>query len=190
MPNAKRSLQTRNRKTPRKAEPKQDVPLRNVQDLQTPGSPASVLPEESGMAERSSAEELLEHLRKCITYSGLSPNEFAQQFSKVDPSVFMGQNRSKREMVNLKRRSADMVNHPAHYGGDTEHEVIRCLKAWGLESDALLWNAVKYIARSAKKGRQIEDLQKASFYLSRRIEALRSGDSAVAAGSDGAGSPG
>lgn len=64
------------------------------------------------------------------------------------------------------------VNHPSHYGGDVEHEVIKCLKAWGLESDALLWNAAKYISRSAKKGRQLEDLKKARFYLDRRISSL------------------
>jgi hypothetical protein len=36
------------------------------------------------------------------------------------------------------------VNGPAHYGGkDNPHEVIKCLEAWGLEKDALVWNAVK-----------------------------------------------
>ncbi len=64
----------------------------------------------------------------------------------------------------------EAVNHPSHYGGDVEHEVIKCLKAWGLESDALLWNAVKYIARAGKKERFTEDLEKSLFYLKRRIE--------------------
>lgn len=44
------------------------------------------------------------------------------------------------------------VNHPSHYGGDTAHETIKCLEAWGLEGDALLWNAAKYISRAGKKG--------------------------------------
>jgi hypothetical protein len=69
----------------------------------------------------------------------------------------------------------ELVNHPAHYGGDTPHEVIKCLEAWGLEWDALLWNAVKYIARSTRKGSQASDLEKARFYLDRRINSLRSG---------------
>jgi len=64
------------------------------------------------------------------------------------------------------------VDHPAHYGGDVPHEVVKCLEAWGLEADALLWNSVKYIARSAKKGHQIEDLEKAVWYLRRRIAQL------------------
>ena len=66
----------------------------------------------------------------------------------------------------------EAVHHPAHYGGDVPHEVVKCLEAWGLESDALLWNAVKYIARAGKKGNAAEDLKKASWYLSRRIERL------------------
>jgi len=66
----------------------------------------------------------------------------------------------------------ESVNHPSHYGGDVPHEVIKCLEAWGLESDALLWNVVKYIARAAKKGAPIEDLKKARFYLDRRISAM------------------
>jgi hypothetical protein len=68
----------------------------------------------------------------------------------------------------------DMVNHPSHYGGGTPHETIECLEAWGLESDALLWNAVKYISRAGKKSSStmLEDLEKASFYLRRRIAIL------------------
>ena len=63
----------------------------------------------------------------------------------------------------------ESVEHPLHYGGDCPHEVIKCLAAWGLESDALLWNAVKYIARAGKKGGFLTDLRKAQFYLNRRI---------------------
>jgi hypothetical protein len=64
------------------------------------------------------------------------------------------------------------VDHPPHYGGDTPHETIKCLEAWGLESDALLWNAVKYISRAGKKGNKLEDLKKAKNYLDRRIAAM------------------
>ena len=66
----------------------------------------------------------------------------------------------------------EAVNHPSHYGGDVPHEVIKCLEAWELEEDALLWNAVKYIARWKRKGIPIENLKKAQFYLNRRIEKL------------------
>lgn len=73
-----------------------------------------------------------------------------------------------------KSMADDPVNHPAHYGGDVPHETVKCLSAWGLESDALLWNAVKYISRAGKKGATIEDLKKARWYLDRRISCLES----------------
>lgn len=67
------------------------------------------------------------------------------------------------------------VHHPPHYGGDTPYEVIKVLKAWGLEGDALLWNVVKHVARAGKKDpkRVVEDLEKAQFYLARRIRDLK-----------------
>jgi hypothetical protein len=66
----------------------------------------------------------------------------------------------------------ESVNHPSHYGGDVPHEVVKCLEAWGLEKDALLWNSVKYISRAGKKASMIEDLKKARWYLDRRIATL------------------
>jgi hypothetical protein len=62
------------------------------------------------------------------------------------------------------------VDHPLHYGGDVPHETYKCLRAWGLEADALLRNAVKYLSRAGKKGSLLEDLKKARWYLDRRIE--------------------
>jgi hypothetical protein len=67
----------------------------------------------------------------------------------------------------------EMVNHPEHYGGDTPYEVIKVLEAWGLDESFCLGNAVKYIARAKKKGAQIEDLEKARWYLDREITNLR-----------------
>ena len=68
---------------------------------------------------------------------------------------------------------AETVNHPLHYGGDVPHETYKCLRAWGLESDALIWNAVKYLSRAGKKISKIEDLEKAVWYINNRIEQLR-----------------
>lgn len=72
--------------------------------------------------------------------------------------------------------SEDTVDHPQHYGGDTPHEVIKCLRAWGLESDAILWTVVCYIARADKKGNKLEDLKKAQWYLNYRITSLEKGE--------------
>ena len=70
------------------------------------------------------------------------------------------------DLVHQSRaKSNDSVNHPVHYCADATHEVAAFLAAWGLESDALLWNVVKYIARHGKKGDALEDLQKARWYL-------------------------
>jgi hypothetical protein len=82
---------------------------------------------------------------------------------QVSEAIRMGQDRESRELV----------NNPAHYGGDVPHEVVKCLEAWGLESDALLWNVVKYVARSGKKGPALYDLEKARWYLDRRINNLK-----------------
>lgn len=64
---------------------------------------------------------------------------------------------------------ADNINHPQHYtfGGI---EVIDAIEAWGLSFH--LGNVVKYVARASKKGRMIEDLQKARWYLTRAIRNL------------------
>lgn len=68
--------------------------------------------------------------------------------------------------------NAEMVAHPDHYGGDTTYEVIKVIEAWGLDNDAFLFNVIKYTARAGKKGKQLEDLKKAEFYLQRRIAIL------------------
>lgn len=67
----------------------------------------------------------------------------------------------------------ETVNHPQHYGGeDNPYETIKVIEAWNL--DFHLGNAVKYISRAGKKdpAKEIEDLKKALFYLSRKIENL------------------
>mgnify|MGYP001561240012 FL=1 len=68
----------------------------------------------------------------------------------------------------------EQVNHPPHYGGDVPHETWKCLKAWGLDKCAYLWNCVKYISRAGKKdpAKELEDLKKARWYLDKRIEEL------------------
>jgi hypothetical protein len=69
--------------------------------------------------------------------------------------------------------SNEMVNHPAHYGGENNvYEVIKVIEAW--ELDFHLGNTVKYISRAGKKGtdKELQDLKKAFWYLQRKIENL------------------
>jgi len=84
----------------------------------------------------------------------------------------MGDSKDPKGVYVDTRPTTDWVNHPPHYHVGSEHEVWKCLNAWGLELDALLWNAVKYIARSGKKGSTLEDLKKAQWYLNKRIELM------------------
>ena len=60
----------------------------------------------------------------------------------------------------------DPVHHPAHYTFGRV-EVIDAIEAWELGFH--LGNAVKYIARAARKGTELEDLEKARWYLDRYI---------------------
>jgi hypothetical protein len=79
-----------------------------------------------------------------------------------------------RSIVNIDvavRGTMSNVEHPEHYGGeDDPYEAIKVVEAWGLGFH--LGNVVKYIARAGKKGDELEDLQKARWYLDRAIANL------------------
>ena len=65
------------------------------------------------------------------------------------------------------------VNSPKYYGGkDNPYEAIKVIEEWNL--DFTLGNVIKYISRAGKKdpGKLIEDLEKARWYLDRKIEKL------------------
>lgn len=63
--------------------------------------------------------------------------------------------------------AADQVNHPVHY---TAHpsgvEAIDITEGFNFN----LGNAIKYIWRADYKGKAIEDLKKARFYVDREIK--------------------
>lgn len=65
----------------------------------------------------------------------------------------------------------DPVNHPRHYTTGTI-EVIDAIEGLGLDKDFLLGNVIKYVARAEHKGRALEDLRKAEWYLRRKIKNL------------------
>ena len=66
----------------------------------------------------------------------------------------------------------DIVNRPAHYT-DGKIEVIDFIEDKGLNFHR--GNAVKYIARAGKKdpAKEVEDLEKARWYINREIERLK-----------------
>jgi len=65
---------------------------------------------------------------------------------------------------------SDQVNHPKHYNSG-KIEVIEFLEDQKLEPHE--WNCVKYVCRAKHKGKRIEDLEKAIWYLRRKIEILK-----------------
>lgn len=64
------------------------------------------------------------------------------------------------------------VTHPKHYNSGNI-EVIEAIEDWKLNYHR--GNCVKYIARAGRKDpeKEIEDLEKAKWYLAREIETLR-----------------
>lgn len=83
---------------------------------------------------------------------------------------------TKQIQIDANKKSAEMVNHPSHYGGDTTYETVKVIAAWGL--GFLLGNAVKYISRAGKKdpAKLVEDLKKSRWYLDQAIQRLERGE--------------
>jgi hypothetical protein len=64
------------------------------------------------------------------------------------------------------------VEHPKHYNSG-KIEVIAAIEDWNLGFH--LGNVVKYVARAGKKdsSKTVEDLEKAKWYLERKIEEIK-----------------
>lgn len=76
-------------------------------------------------------------------------------------------------------KKKEKVNHPEYYGGDKPYEVIKCLEAWGGQClELCVGQALIYLARAGKKAETtlLEDLEKARWWIDRRIQQL-GGDS-------------
>lgn len=65
-------------------------------------------------------------------------------------------------------RTAEQVDHPAHYGGaDNPYETIKVLRAWLTPEEFrgfLKGNVIKYLSRAAAKGATQVDHEKAAWY--------------------------
>lgn len=97
---------------------------------------------------------------------------------KGDPSKFILKNHCEiiknKNGVDIKEikdvSGFDVIKKPSHYvRGNCE--VIKVIEAFDL--DYHTGNAIKYILRSKFKNNEIEDLQKAKRYLSRKINKLQ-----------------
>ena len=66
--------------------------------------------------------------------------------------------------MNQPAQQIETVDHPPHYTfGNIK--VIDAIEAWGLNH-----NVVKYVVRAPHKGKFLEDLRKARWYLDRQIQ--------------------
>ena len=75
-------------------------------------------------------------------------------------------------MIGIDMEYNEMVNHPAHYNVgriETIDYIEDCLGEDGV-INFCLGNALKYISRANYKGKFIEDLKKAVWYLEKAIE--------------------
>jgi len=62
----------------------------------------------------------------------------------------------------------EKVNHPKHYSNLPNIECIDVVENFNFNRG----NAIKYIWRASEKGNEIEDLQKALWYIQREIERM------------------
>jgi hypothetical protein len=102
-----------------------------------------------------------------------SPNDIIYYLVHHNKNTVKDQS-TRRVNVNDLQKPQDAVNHPGHYGGgDNVYEAIKVIEAWGL--DFCLGNTVKYISRAGKKdkAREIQDLEKAAWYLNHHIQTLK-----------------
>jgi hypothetical protein len=74
------------------------------------------------------------------------------------------------KLVSPPVKDDDAVNHPAHYNW-LPVEVIEITERF----DYVLGNCLKYILRHQHKGKPLEDLKKARWYLERAIQNMEKG---------------
>jgi len=77
---------------------------------------------------------------------------------------------SKKEYV---KDGGEQVNHPSHYAKSARAECIEIIE--DLKLDFHLANAFKYIWRAGRKDERaiIQDLEKAIWYLTRKVKLMR-----------------
>ena len=68
----------------------------------------------------------------------------------------------------VEREAIEMVDHPKHYQSKHGVEVIDIIEEFGL--GFLLGNVIKYVLRAGHKSNELEDLEKAKWYLERVID--------------------
>ena len=101
----------------------------------------------------------------CLFFIILNTIKDAILFGMILNSIFLGWLRGGNKVEEVNKN----VSHPSHYNQGIE--AIDIIESWDLNFS--LGNAIKYILRSPYKGKQIEDLEKARWYIDREINRLK-----------------
>jgi hypothetical protein len=92
-----------------------------------------------------------------------SPPSFQRRDAEVSDS-------KGAEAMQEHDQTSDAVNHPKHYNSHPSGVECITVTEW---MNFNLGNAVKYIWRAGDKGAQVQDLEKARWYLDREIGRLK-----------------
>lgn len=103
-----------------------------------------------------------------VCHSMLSPRYGLPSFGVESCNVY----REDKILASIKseQTTKETVNHPNHYNMG-KIEAITFIEDWELNFS--LGNAIKYIVRAPYKGNQVEDLEKAIWYLNRELERVK-----------------
>ena len=109
------------------------------------------------------------------SYVGLDGDLSCNSFFKcVNGSIYQPIDNSKLKYfidnaITDKTDPKEMVNHPSHY--NVGIETIDYIESW--EMNFNIGNVIKYTTRAGFKENELEDLEKAKWYLEREIQRLK-----------------
>jgi hypothetical protein len=110
------------------------------------------------------------HKFTCINHPRMKDNSFVQVPITLPVRPPKGDFNVPNTTKDIVEASAqDNINHPKHYVTD-KVEVIDVIEAF--ELDFHLGSVLKYVLRHNRKGKPLEDLRKAAWFLARKIKKL------------------
>ena len=114
-------------------------------------------------------------IRKGIPIEEAIEKEDRRHYNKKGRKVRTMKAKTEAEAVAVEV-AHEAVDHPAHYNAG-KLEVIDAIEGLGMGRDFNRGNAIKYLARAGLKSKatEIEDLEKAVWYIRREIERLKKG---------------
>lgn len=109
-----------------------------------------------------------------MNVDGVTTEEIYNEFKKL-------KSMAEKFTYELPEKSNESVNHPSHYnhgGRETIDDIKDHLSGsdWDAYQGGLLFNVYKYIDRAPYKGKRLEDLKKAAWYLNKLIEEVGDND--------------